>query len=129
MRHNSPQHAEDDRPGGLSHSVTKWDRPPGLSALISIVLLIPCFWQRRIQAVDLCSHIYNSWLAQQIELGGAPGLRIVALSTNVLFDLILKTLYDNFGADAAQRIAVGGSVLIFFWGAFALVTAVHGARP
>jgi hypothetical protein len=97
--------------------------------LISIILLIPCFWQRRIQAVDLGSHIYNSWLAQQIELGRAPGLRIVALSTNVLFDLILKALYDNFGADAAQRIAVGGSVLIFFWGAFALVTAVHGARP
>ena len=45
-------------------------------ALISIVLLIPCFWQRRIQAVDLPSHIYNSWLAQQIELGKAPGLAI-----------------------------------------------------
>src|SRR5580692_11569680 len=95
-------------------------------ALISIVLLIPCFWQRHIQAVDLPSHIYNSWLAQQIELGKAPGLAIVPMSTNVLFDIILSRLYETFGAEPAQRIAVSISVLIFFWGAFALITEVNG---
>src|SRR3954447_397922 len=96
----------------------KWLSASGVwVALLSIVLLIPCFWQRRIQAVDLPSHIYNSWLAQQIELGKAPGLSFASMSTNVLFDLILKRLLDSFGPEAAQRIAVSLSVLIFFWGA------------
>src|SRR6476659_4711486 len=75
-------------------------------ALLSVVLLIPCFWQRRIQAGDLSSHIYNSWLAQQIELGKAPGLVITPLSTNVLFDLILSSLFRIAGSEPAQRIAV-----------------------
>src|SRR4051812_32714026 len=75
-------------------------------ALLSVVLLIPCFWQRRIEAGDLGSHIYNAWLAQQIELGNAPGLVIAPLTTNVLFDLILARLLGVFGPDAAQRIAV-----------------------
>jgi len=96
------------------------------TALMSIVLLIPCFWQRRIQAVDLASHIYNSWLAQQIELGKAPGLTIAPVSTNVLFDLILSRLFEVFGPEPAQRIAVSISVLIFFWGAFILVAEVSG---
>jgi len=97
--------------------------------LISILLLIPCFWQRRIQAVDLPSHIYNSWLAQQIELGKAPGLVIAPVSTNVLFDIMLYRLFDAFGSEPAQRIAVSLSVLIFFWGAFAFIAEVNGARP
>jgi hypothetical protein len=98
------------------------------AALISIVLLIPCFWQRRIQAVDLGSHIYNSWLTQQIELGKAPGLVIAPITTNVLFDIILSRLYEAFGAEPAQHIAVALSVLIFFWGAFAFISQVNGGR-
>ena len=97
-------------------------------ALLAIVLIIPCFWQRRIQAVDLSSHIYNSWLAQQIELGKAPGLTIVPISTNVLFDVILAWLFKMFGSEPAQRIAVSLSVLIFFWGAFVLVSEINGGR-
>ena len=34
---------------------------------ISILLLVPCFWHPRIEARDLASHIYNVWLARQIE--------------------------------------------------------------
>ena len=98
-------------------------------ALLSVVLLIPCFWQRRIQAGDLSSHIYNSWLAQQIELGKAPGLVIAPMSTNVLFDLMLVWLFRIAGPEAAQRIAVSIAVLIFFWGAFAFISTASGRRP
>jgi hypothetical protein len=97
--------------------------------LISILLLVPCFWQSRLQTGDLSSHIYNAWLAQLIEGGRAPGLSIVFQSTNVLFDIILSTLVKLFGAVAAQRIAVSAAVLIFVWGAFAFVSKVSGRQP
>ena len=71
--------------------------------LLSVVLLIPCFWQRRIQAGDLSSHIYNSWLAQQIELGKAPGLVIAPMSTNVMFDLMLGWLFRVAGPEPAMQ--------------------------
>jgi hypothetical protein len=98
-------------------------------AALSLILLIPCFWQRRIQAGDLSSHIYNSWLAQQIDLGRAPALTIAPVPTNVLFDLILSGLFRSLGAEAAQRMAVSLVVLIFFWGAFALASPIGRAPP
>jgi hypothetical protein len=88
---------------------------------LSILLLAPCFWQPRIQAGDLSSHLYNAWLAQLIERGLAPGLTLARQSNNVLFDWILSGLMPAFGAAAAQRIAVSAAVLVFFWGAFAFV--------
>ena len=103
-------------------------RPVFVAALCAI-LLIPCFWQRRIQAGDLSSHIYNAWLAQQVDLGRAPGLTTAAVTTNVLFDLILSGLFRSLGAEAAQRIAVSLVVLIFFWGAFAFASATGKAPP
>lgn len=93
----------------------------------SLVVLIPCFWQARIQASDLSSHVYNAWLAQLIERGQAPGLSLAFQSNNVLFDLMLSGLLRVFGAEAAQRIAVSLAVLVFFWGAFAFVWS--WARP
>jgi hypothetical protein len=96
--------------------------------LASLVLVAPCYWQPRIQAGDLSSHIYNAWLAQVIESGGTQGLVIVNQTTNVLFDLILARLLGAFGAAAAQRIAVSLAVLIFVWGAFALVSVMSGRR-
>jgi hypothetical protein len=98
-------------------------------ALVSVLVLIPCFWQKRIQAGDLSSHIYNSWLAQLVERGKAPGLFLATQSSNVLFDLILSKLFNLLGAGAAQRIAVPLAVLIFFWGAFALISEATGSRP
>jgi len=98
---------------------------PALSAL----LLAPCYWQPRIQAGDLSSHIYNSWLAQLIESGRAQGLVVAPQTTNVLFDLLLGGLFRLFGAEAAQRIAVSLAVLVFVWGAFAFAAAVSGRRP
>jgi len=89
--------------------------------LFSAVLLIPCFWQSRIQATDLSSHIYNAWLASQIHQGLAPGLWIAPQSNNVLFDLVLEWLLVHVGANAAQRIAVSASVLVFGWGAILFI--------
>jgi len=97
--------------------VWKWIPYPA----VSLAVLTPCFWQRRIQAGDLSSHIYNAWLTQLIEQGRASGLTLVRQSHNVLFDLLLSALLKLFGAGPAQRIAVGAAVLVFFWGAFAMV--------
>ena len=94
---------------------------------LSVLLLVPCFWQQRIQAGDLSSHLYNAWLAQLIERGQAPGLTLARQSNNVLFDLMLSGLMRAFGAAAAQRIAVSVAVLVFFWGAFAFVWS--SSRP
>jgi hypothetical protein len=97
--------------------------------LVSLLLLAPCYWQPRLQAGDLSSHIYNAWLAQLIESGRTQGLTIVNQTTNILFDLILGSLFRLFGAEAAQRIGVSLAVLVFTWGAFAFVRAVSGRRP
>jgi hypothetical protein len=90
---------------------------------ISAVVLTPCFWQRRIQAGDLASHVYNAWLAQLIERGQAPGLWIARQWNNVLFDIVLAALGNRFGLAVAEKIAVSVAVLIFFWGSFALASA------
>ena len=90
----------------------------------SAALLVPCFWHGHLEAGDLGSHLYNAWLAQLIERGQAPGLWIARQWNNVLFDWLLGGFGSLFGLHAAERIAVGLAVLIFFWGAFALVCAV-----
>ena len=103
---------------------------PALLAYVatSLLLLVPCYWQSRLQLGDLSSHIYNAWLAQLIESGRAPGLAIAPQTTNVLFDLMLSGLFKTFGAEAAQRISVSLAVLTFVWGAFAFVSVVAGRR-
>lgn len=95
---------------------------------LSILLLVPSFWQPRIQAGDLSSHLYNAWLAQLIARGQAPGLSLAAQSSNVLFDWILSGLMRACGPPAAERIAVSIAVLVFFWGAFAFVWSNSRAR-
>src|SRR5271156_1634597 len=94
--------------------------------LFSIALLIPCFWQSRIQSADLSSHIYNAWLASQIHQGRAPDLWIASQSNNVLFDLMLEWLLVRVGPDLAQRFAVSISVLVFGWGAVLFIFRVAG---
>ena len=96
---------------------------------LSIALLIPCLWHRRIAAGDLASHVYNAWLAQLIERGQAPGLYIVRRWNNVLVDLALLHLGNWFGLAAAEKLVVSLCVLIFFWGAFALVSAITRRAP
>jgi hypothetical protein len=97
--------------------------------LVSLLLLLPCFWQPRVQAGDLSSHIYNAWLSQLIESGQIQGLHIVTQTTNILFDLMLSGLFKLMGAEAAQRISVSVTVLVFIWGAFAFAGVVSGRKP
>lgn len=99
------------------HTLFSWK----IAILVSFLLLLPCFWQSRIQSIDLSSHIYNTWLASLIARNQAPGLWIAHQSNNVLFDFMLTWLFPRCGAAAAQRIAVGAAVLIFSWGAILLI--------
>jgi hypothetical protein len=94
---------------------------------ISALLIVPCFWHPHIEAGDLPSHTYNAWLAHLIVAGQAPGLTIARQSNNVLFDLMLAALSKIISLAAAEKLAVATSVLLFFWGAFALICAM--AQP
>jgi hypothetical protein len=112
-------------PAAGTFVANRWIRLLSISALI----LVPCFWHRHIEAGDLGSHIYNAWLAQLIEHGQAPGLRISYPSTNILFDSLLSGLAKIFGLHAAEILSVAIAVLIFFWGAFVLVAAATRRAP
>jgi hypothetical protein len=92
-------------------------------AIISALLLVPCIWHKRIEAGDLPSHTYNAWLSQLIAQGKAPGLYIEPRWNNVLVDVALAKLGPVIGFATAEHILVALAVLIFFWGAFALITA------
>jgi hypothetical protein len=110
----------------LSHFVRKkWP----ILVLISLVLLIPCFWQRHIEAGDLSSHVYNAWLVHLIKQGRAPGLRVQTIWNNVLFDWILSGCSSLFGFSLGEKIAVSLAVLLLFWSAFTFVFAVSRSVP
>jgi hypothetical protein len=100
-----------------------------LVVTISALILLPCFWHRRIEAGDLSSHTYNAWLAQLIERGQAPGLYIVPQKTNILVDVLLTRLGSALGFATAEKIVVPLCVLIFVWGAFALIAAASRRAP
>jgi hypothetical protein len=97
--------------------------------LISVIVLLPCFWHRRIEAGDLASHTYNAWLAGLIKKQQAPGLYIQSSWNNILGDYALEKLGLLLGYIVAERIVVGISVLVFFWGAFALVSVANRRPP
>jgi hypothetical protein len=97
--------------------------------IFSGVLLTPCFWHRRLEAGDIASHTYNAWLAQLIERGQAPGLWVARQSNNIFFDVLLLRLGNLLGLGVGEKIAASISVLIFFWGAFALVAATARRIP
>ncbi|MCX6623861.1 MAG: hypothetical protein NTY38_22910 [Acidobacteria bacterium] len=86
--------------------------------IVSLLAILPCWWQSRIQAGDLSSHIYNAWFANFIRTHQPAGLAVVSQPTNILFDELLSVLLALFGPDRAQRIATALAVLIFLWGAF-----------
>jgi hypothetical protein len=96
---------------------------------LSVVLVVPCVWHRRIEAGDLASHVYNAWLAQLIAKGQAPGLYIARQWNNVLFDVTLLRVANLVGIAAAEKIVVSVCVLVFFWGVFAFIGAVTERPP
>jgi hypothetical protein len=96
---------------------------------ISLSMIVPCFWQRHIEAGDLGSHVYNAWLAQLIEKGQAPGLYFVRQWDNVLVDWLLLHATNALGIVAGEKIVVSICVLIFFWGVFAFVAAASERPP
>jgi hypothetical protein len=96
---------------------------------ISLIVLTPCFWHRRIEAADLGSHLYTAWLAHLIERGQIHGLVIASQWTNMLFDYLLTGLANSFSTPVVERIAVSLATMIFFWGIFALVSAAARRPP
>jgi hypothetical protein len=97
--------------------------------LISLAVLIPCVWQRHIEAGDLGSHVYNAWLAQLIGRGEAPGLYLANLWHNVLFDFLVLQIANFIGFVAAEKIVVSFAVLVFFWGVFVFIAALVQSPP
>src|ERR1700674_423435 len=100
-----------------------------LMAGLVIALLIPCLWQPHIEAGDFASHLYNAWLAGQVQQGRLPGLTLAHPVTNVLADWCLQALFNAFGSDWAARVVSALAVQIFFWGAFSWITVVHNRHP
>ncbi len=96
---------------------------------VSALILVPCWWHRRIEAGDLASHVYNAWLAQLIEKEQAPGLYIAKQWNNVLFDVALLRTANLFGLAAADKLVVSACVLVFFWGVFAYIRTVTERPP
>lgn len=96
---------------------------------VSALVVVPCLWHRHIEAGDLGSHVYNAWLAQLIGKGLAPGLYIARQWSNVLFDVGLVHAANLVGFALAEKLVVSLSVLVFFWGGFALAVRVSGRAP
>jgi hypothetical protein len=103
-------------------------RPFRAYAIVSLLIGIPCIWQRHIQAGDLSSHLYNAWLANEVSGGRLPGFYIATQFTNVLFDHLLSFLLKTGSVVFAERAAVLLAVQVFFWGCFRLASVVAG-RP
>ena len=114
----------------LSAVFAKFIRVQALKVFsISVLLLVPCFWHRTIVAADLGSHLYNIWLAQLIRQGQLPGLWLASRWNNVLFDYLVLFLARFFSVPVAGKIVVSLSVLIFFWGVFAFISAAARRAP
>jgi hypothetical protein len=129
FRHPAAQaKASEDGPALRTFGIflsTYWRRVTAISA----AMLIPCFWHRRIVASDLGSHLYNAWLAQLIEHDQVTQMHLAHQWTNVLFDYMLGAAGAYVNLHTAERIVVPICVLLFFWGAFAMVCAAAKRAP
>jgi len=120
-----PPHQAKAGDHGLSPSAER-----ALIVVVALLLLVPCLWQPHIMAGDLSSHLYNAWLAEQIQDGTLrePGLSLAHPLTNVLADWVMAALLGRVGRSGTERIVAGAAVEIFFWGAFFFVAAAAGQR-
>src|SRR5882672_6860989 len=94
---------------------------------LSVVLVLPVIIFPPVSG-DRPSHVYNAWLAQLVEHGQAPGLRLVPMTTNILYDTLLSALAGLAGLRMAEKIATSVFVLLFFWGMFSLAGALSHSR-
>ena len=101
----------------------------GTVLIVSLVLLVPCFWHAHIQAGDLGSHVYNAWLSQLAEHGQAPGVYVVHQWNNILFDVMASAGSRILGWHAAELLSVSVAVLVFFWGVFSFLAVVTKKLP
>ena len=126
LERDAPESADESAVlSGLKFLQARWL----LVLLISAAVLAPCLWQRHIQGGDYASHVYNAWLAHLIRQGKAPGLYFARQWNNILVDISLDRLSGLFGFAAAEKIVACACVLIFFWGAFALISATARRAP
>ena len=118
-----------EKPSDLRGSSSSFRKHVAFLLLVSIGMLIPCFWLPKIEAGDLPSHTYNAWLASLVQKSQAPGLWIAPQHNNVLADILLLRLGTLFGFAAGEKIIAALAVLLFFGGAFALATVSSGKLP
>jgi hypothetical protein len=123
---NQEHHASQIPPTAALKTVRAFSWHSAAYILLSLLLLVPCFWHAHIEAGDLGSHVYNAWLAELVQQGKAPGVYTVWKWDNVFFDLLLLYCAKAFGFAAAEKIAVSFCVLVFFWGLFAFMRAAAG---
>lgn len=90
-------------------------------AAVSLLLIAPVLVQENVQAGDLASHLYNTWLVLQVKAGAPLGLEVAPQYSNILFDWWLEGLWRLGGPVFAEKAAVSVAVLLFFWGAFFLL--------
>jgi len=116
---------------GIPRSGTPWFAPENALKIVltSGIVVTPCFWHPWLVAGDFGSHLYNTWLAQLIERGQAPGLWLAPQWYNVLFDLLLKWLAEALSIPISGKLAAAIASLLFFWGAFAFVNAAAQRPP
>jgi len=120
---------ESGQPSEVSQALQFLRQNWALVLLVSALILVPCFWQRHIEAGDLGSHTYISWLAGLVEQGRVPGLFLAHQWNNVAVDYALTSLGPILGFTAAEKIVVSVCVLVFFWGAFAFIAAATRRIP
>lgn len=120
-------YGEPGRPHRRSHNLSP-AAEIALMVAVALALLVPCAWQPRIMAGEVPSHVYNAWLATEVENGRTPGLELQHPVTDVLSDWVLQGLLKRMGPAGAERIVCGAAVEIFFWGAFAFAATVAGRR-
>jgi len=99
---------------------------PARVAVASVLILVPCFWQKHAGFGDFPSHVYNAWLYPKVESGELQGLAASGQHTNILCDVLLTWLIPHVGVVISERLVLSAAVLLMFWGMFAAAAALSG---
>ena len=94
--------------------------------LLSLLVIVPCFWHPIVSGVDLQSHLYNAWLWDLIRSGQIHGLHIRGQATNLLFDILAAKFLPLIGVSATERCLTSIMVLTMFWGAYCFIDRIAG---